>query len=116
MFRVRNYGGNSPYMVLHGGLSQWQILIANRCILMQRWAGSRLKDWNSNVGELLTKYDGHCTQKERPPTRAVSPKFDQVFGLGYECSSLPLPAPAEQPQRAEAGREERERGGEWCRP
>ena len=43
---------------------------------------------------------------------AVCPKSNQVF-CSSGSSALPLPAPAEQTQRAEAGGEEREGVREW---
>jgi hypothetical protein len=48
-------------------------------------------------------------RKKKDHLAAVSPKSDQVLGSGGCDSSdvLPLPAPAEQTYRAEAGGEER---------
>jgi hypothetical protein len=55
--------------------------------------------------------------KQKDRLAAVSPKFNLPDWSRYQ--SLPLPAPAEQTQRAEAAGEEREHGrqgcSDWCR-
>jgi hypothetical protein len=51
--------------------------------------------------QFLTPADFHKT--ERPPRGGLSHKFDEAFGLHSDSRSLPLPAPTEQTQPAEAG-------------
>ena len=48
---------------------------------------------------------GQAPHSQKDRLAAVSPKSDQVLWSGG-CLRLPLPAPAEQTQRAEAGGEE----------
>ncbi|GEM_PF-6643695 len=50
--------------------------------------------------------------KRKTASRRPLQNQDQVFGSGGYNGVLPLPAPAKQTQRAEAGGEERESGGQ----
>src|SRR5262245_17493060 len=55
---------------------------------------------------------GHRTIKQRDRLAAVSPKLQFVFSLRGQCCRFLFSAPAKQTQRAEAGGEEWESGGE----
>jgi hypothetical protein len=60
----------------------------------------------------FTPESGHWPYKRKDRLATVSPKSDQVFCSGGDCSGvLPLPAPTEQTQRAEAACEKRKCGG-----